>query len=382
MLYITLLDQFHPGIYKSQVIDVCKYLSSESELPVTLVSFLSIREMLRSDSAKSIKKLYDNSIVLPAFPGLGNYRYTQYLLGLLSRFKGEKLVLARNAFAASTAIDLRRRGVLTKVGIDVRSSLTAEIHEYDAFPNPKLRAEVLETERKAILEADFRIGVSNQMVEHWRNEYGYSSDKHVVIPCTLNRDIFKDYSLERTKVQSKRSELGIDADDVVLIFSGSNAPWQGESLKNQVLNHYLIQEKHKLLFLSKPNDLIDELMGKYPNKVQRYWLSHEKVPEMLQVGDYGLLLREQSVTNKVASPAKFAEYLAAGMHVLISENLGDFSGLVKKNSLGFVVKENSNLPSLRRRSFEEKLQVHEFARAHFSKSKYSSEYQQFIENLS
>ena len=52
------------------------------------------------------------------------------------------------------------------------------------------------------------------------------------------------------------------------------------------------------------------------------------------------MLREQSDTNKVASPVKFAEYLYAGLPVLITENLGDFSNYVIENDCGFIIKES------------------------------------------
>lgn len=45
MLYITLLDQFHPGIYKSQVVDVCEHLNKSLNKKITLVAFLSVREI-------------------------------------------------------------------------------------------------------------------------------------------------------------------------------------------------------------------------------------------------------------------------------------------------------------------------------------------------
>lgn len=381
MLYITLLDQFHPGIYKSQVIDVCKYLSSKSGSDLKLLPFLSIREIQRSDNHKQIKELYGRSQVLPAFPGLGNYRLTAWFLALHNLLSGERAVIARNAFAATVSLRLRNIGLVKRLVIDVRSSLTAEIHEYDSFPNPQLRKEIKKTEEEAILGADFRIAVSEAMVQHWRDEYGYSDNKHVVIPCTLNRSVFEKHELKEHAIAERRIELGYAEDDIILIFSGSSAPWQGKVLKEQVLDHYLQKEKHHLIFLSKPNELIDRLSQAHPGRVKRFWLSHEEVPDFLQIGDYGMLLREQSVTNKVASPAKFAEYLAAGLKVLISHNLGDFSNLVKAENLGFLVKENEELPSLSSVTFEEKKRLNTLALNQFSKEYHDKEYNAILEAL-
>ncbi len=378
MLYITLLDQFHPGIYKSQVIDVCKYLKDKSSKPLRLIPFLSIREIQRSDNHKKIKELYSDSQVLPAFPGLAKYRLTAVFLAVYLLFTGERKIIARNAFAATIALTLKSWGLVTKLVIDVRSSLTAEINEYDSFPNERLRKEIAETEKKAILNADFRIAVSQSMVDHWRVEYGYEGNHHVIIPCTLNRAVFEDHRLDQDEIRTQRRELGFSDEDIILIFSGSSAPWQGKVLKEQVLNHYLEQERHHVVFLSKPNKLIEELSKKFPHQVRRFWLKHEQVSDFLQIGDYGLLLREQSITNKVASPAKFAEYIAAGLKVLISQNLGDFSELVKTENLGHLVEENQDFPNLSNTNFEEKKRLNRIALERFSKDHYENEYRSVL----
>jgi hypothetical protein len=73
MLYITLLDQFHPGIYSSQVIDVCDYLNKKHNAKIRVVAFLSLKELLETDSKKELKKLSPDAIVLPAFPGIKHF---------------------------------------------------------------------------------------------------------------------------------------------------------------------------------------------------------------------------------------------------------------------------------------------------------------------
>ena len=87
MLYITLLDQFHPGIYSSQVIDVCNYLNKKHNAKIRLVAFLSIKELYRSDAKKKIKQLSPNALVLPeflafvaAFSIVGRHRRTRALM--------------------------------------------------------------------------------------------------------------------------------------------------------------------------------------------------------------------------------------------------------------------------------------------------------------
>ena len=52
--------------------------------------------------------------------------------------------------------------------------------------------------------------------------------------------------------------------------------------------------------------------------------------------DYGLIIRDESITNQVSSPVKFAEYLYAGLKIIISSNIGDYSKFVLDNDCGFL----------------------------------------------
>ena len=49
-----------------------------------------------------------------------------------------------------------------------------------------------------------------------------------------------------------------------------------------------------------------------------------------------MIIREESITNQVSSPVKFAEYLYAGLKIIISSNIGDYSKFVLDNDCGFL----------------------------------------------
>ena len=76
MLYVTLLDQFHPGIYSSQVIDVCDFLTKKHNIKIRVVAFLSIRELINTDARRKLKALSPTAIVFPSFPGLKYFQLT------------------------------------------------------------------------------------------------------------------------------------------------------------------------------------------------------------------------------------------------------------------------------------------------------------------
>lgn len=57
----------------------------------------------------------------------------------------------------------------------------------------------------------------------------------------------------------------------------------------------------------------------------------------LALADLGLLLRERNSVNRVASPVKFAEYLACGVPVLVSPGVGDCPDIVRRERVGYIL---------------------------------------------
>ena len=372
MLYITLLDQFHPGIYSSQVIDVCDYLNKKYNAKIRILAFLSIKELLYTDAKKRLKQLSPNAIVLPAFPKLRYFQLTAILLFFVGLFTRERIAICRNVFCTIIALKIKKLKLLRKVVLDGRSALAAEIEEYNVFPVEFIRNNIRKFEAKAVLNSDFRIAVSNQLINYWKSNYGYSQNKHVVIPCTLDTKYFNDFNktIEENKLNSIKKELGINENDIILVYSGSTAPWQSFQLFEKIICPIMVnQNEIKILFLSKENEDNLRLKNKYKDRVIIKWLEHKDVLNYLTICDYGILLREQSITNKVASPTKFAEYLFASLPVLISENLGDFSEFVNKNNCGIILSEKNEQTFSKIRKADEllKIKCHELSMAYFQK---------------
>jgi len=375
MIYVTLLDQFHPGIYSSQVIDVCDYLNNKHKANIRVVAFLSIRELRNTDAKKKLKQLSPSAIVLPSFPGLKNFQLTSFLLFWVCLFTGERIAICRNVFCTKMALRVKKWGMLKKVVMDGRSAMAAEIGEYDVFPVDYLRENVAAFEKYTVNTADFRMAVSSKLIEYWRQHYDYKGLEHVVIPCTLDRKYFKTESFEMSSDIIKiKNDLGISETDIVLAYAGSTAPWQSFKLLEKMFVPLLEKDTRiKILFLSKESDDNKRLQARFPGRVMIKWLEHKDVLNYLACCDYGILVREQSDTNKVASPTKFAEYLAAGLNVLVSANLGDFSSFVEEFKCGSVLSENSEQwPEMKKSTLEDKKKCFNLSKEHFDKESVSN----------
>src|SRR5207249_3408785 len=159
----------------------------------------------------------------------------------------------------------------------------------------------------------------------WKEQYSFSPKKYALIPCTLNT-IFAEQFPSGDTILSLRNSLGFSPSDIILVYSGSSAGWQSFDLVDDFLFKSMSEnEKIKLLFLSDEKPTNSKTFDAFENRIIKRWVRPNEVRDLLLCADYGLLIREKSVTNQVASPVKFAEYLACGLQIIISEGIGDFT---------------------------------------------------------
>ncbi|HMZ48095.1 MAG TPA: hypothetical protein PLP28_03885, partial [Flavobacteriales bacterium] len=111
------------------------------------------------------------------------------------------------------------------------------------------------------------------------------------------------------------------------------------------------------------------------------WLDHAQVSAALAQCDLGIMVRERTITNQVASPTKFAEYLASGLRIITNAGLGDFSELVAREDLGLVVAPDGPMPPLRATSGAERERLHRYALTHFTKEAHDASYRTVLNAL-
>jgi hypothetical protein len=66
-------------------------------------------------------------------------------------------------------------------------------------------------------------------------------------------------------------------------------------------------------------------------------VAHHEVPVRLAGAHVGFLLRRSSPVNEVSSPTKFGEYLAAGLPVVMTDGIGDFTDLAMQENVGLII---------------------------------------------
>lgn len=371
MLFYVTYNDLPSGIFSSQVIDVVKFFKSNLKTECKLIAFISLRSFFVN--RKKIKIDFPQVIVIPMFPGVHRWRFNYVSLCLLTIIYKPTIIIGRSVFATQLALLFQKNKI--KVVYDGRAAVTAEWQEYNVGGHSQFTASINELEKQAVLFSDFRIAVSQALVKHWYNAFNYRETKHVVIPCTLNNQ-FENIQINNTSVNDEPIKLGYMITDIVFVYAGSLAGWQSVNLLADYVRELLLQNKnYQVLFLSDTHQMIEQLKREFPNQVQNIKVPTQVVPHYLLQCDYGLLIREQSITNKVASPVKFAEYLACGLDVIISEQLGDYTEFVLKHQCGFIYTNGTNFP---KPSFAKKQANNALANQLFSKKQFLSSYQQLL----
>lgn len=350
MIYLTFNDNIS-GIYKSQVVDVLFALNKIHNQEIKLVAFFSLRNYL--SQKRQLKRLYPNSISLPMFPKLKNWQWNVFLLKFFTR---DVEFICRGVFATNLAFMLSANRVV----YDGRGAITEEFKEYKVGGNFSEK-QVFKLEKKAVLSATFRIAVSSKLVEYWQKDFGYTADNHVIIPCTVSTN-----EIQKSKTIN-RKVLNFKEDDIVIVFTGGNGEWQSYDKMLTVLENYLISSSTiKVLLLCGSSDKIHFLQEKYHGRVVVKWVNFQDVQAYIDLADYGIVVRDQSVTNYVSSPVKIAEYLSCGLKILISPNIGDFSDFIIEENLGHLI-DNKPLPKLNKSSQIDKNRIKSISFDFFNK---------------
>lgn len=376
-IYYLTYNEAYSGVYQSQIIDVVTFLNAQFDVEVKLVAMVPIQKYATLKA--EFKNKFSDIIVLPSFPKMKWWRMNRFIIQ--SKLQHADAIISRNPIATNIALELRRNRFCKKVCADIRGAFAAEFKEYLTKNNELIYlARTLET--TAVEESNYRLFVTNMLLKYYRNISNYEKDEHVIIPTTLDNS-FKRALPNMLEIEALRKKLNIPNESVVIVFSGGNADWQSFELIDTFFHQQLsVNPNSFVLILSKTDISNWKSMKSFPNRIKQAFVAPDEVFQWLSLCDYGLLLREESITNQVASPTKCAEYLAAGLPVIISKNIGDYSAVVHAQNLGMIY--DGNEVELNRVTEIEKLRMQKFATENYFKDSAENQlnYKALIDSLS
>lgn len=184
--------------------------------------------------------------------------------------------------------------------------------------------------------------VSGALKDYIESEYNIKDKPCFLIPCGLVGQSV-DVQSSREARRFYRAKYGLEENDVLFVYSGGVSPWQ--CINESVLMFKDLQERTqtpiKLLLLSVD---IEEIKKYESDSIIVDSYSGNEVREVLCAGDYAFMLRQDKVTNRVAYPNKFLEYVYSGMQIITTSAVYDAVAQIKEFGIGIIIPQNGQLP--------------------------------------
>lgn len=189
-------------------------------------------------------------------------------------------------------------------------------------------------ERLAMERGQCVICVTRSMVRHLMEKYGRIPQKVIILPI-----------FDAQRIEKCQKLIRVPTRKPVVVYAGGIQRWQNVEMMQDTVHrtegrfrYRFFMPQPKLFWkmwrhMRKPKNV--EVCSKMPDEVIEAYASC----------DYGFLLRDDMVVNRVACPTKLVEYLAAGvLPILNTPNIGDFvqDGMAYINLNDFV---SGKLPS-------------------------------------
>ena len=214
-------------------------------------------------------------------------------------------------------------------------------------------------ERWILRRSNFLFFVSDAMIEHFKRKYHIQDlPPHYIMPCfnlPINEKAFK--------FSGKYSSP-------TFVYAGSLSAWQciDQTLDLWTRIQQAIPKSHFVL-LTGEKEKAHQLVNKYGlRSVEVKYVPMKDMGDELAKYKYGLLLREDNIVNRVATPTKLNSYMAAGVIPIFSDVIQAFAKVLSdvKYLLPVGNLESENIVS-RLRNMESKNIVADDVRKEFEK---------------
>jgi glycosyltransferase involved in cell wall biosynthesis len=179
------------------------------------------------------------------------------------------------------------------------------------------------------------VTVSAGMVE-WLKQLGVRRDRLSYVPCGVSAVRYGE-----SVRKDVRARLGFDG-KVVYAYAGILASYHSISAGLVRFFREVAQrhdEAHLLALTSDPSRLSGLLCeaGVPPQRTTVLHAAHSEVSRLLVGADCGLILMRPCRLAPTWQPIKFAEYLASGLPVVVSQGVGRVDAIVERSGAGVVV---------------------------------------------
>jgi len=202
---------------------------------------------------------------------------------------------------------------LPVIGHKVILDLHGVVPEEELYSGNEHRSKRMDgIERAAFKYVKTFVAVTNTMAAYYKKKYKNTKDAQwVVLP------IFD------TVVTNKKKTVGRDK---TVVYAGGAQKWQNVDLMIDTINKS--HQHYSYDILTHSPDAFSSVSEEALPRVKIESVDSSGVAEHYKNADFGFVLRDDIVVNRVACPTKIIEYLGSGViPVIKSEYIGDFHSL-------------------------------------------------------
>ncbi len=197
------------------------------------------------------------------------------------------------------------------------------------FDSPDMKEDIRKI-KHSIKISSYSICVSNHLKEILEKQSGLTLNNNFIFPCCCDLERF-------SKIIPH-----IPDDKFIIGFFGGSSKWH---CMDEILDLFLrlrkLSNRYFLLILTGSD------MSIYKNKLEvigneNYSIKKANIydiPNMISSMDLSVAIRENRELNKVSSPTKLSESLAAGVPLLVTRYSGDYKELMVNNNTGIVIND-------------------------------------------
>ncbi|WP_294630311.1 hypothetical protein [uncultured Bacteroides sp.] len=169
----------------------------------------------------------------------------------------------------------------------------------------------------SLRKAKGNIFVSEAMLRHYRQIYGYDKSNYFVMPC---------FNQELDLGQFTEKKYAIPS----FVYAGSLSRWQCIDRTLLLFKKiYALYPQATLTILTREKEKADSLCHKYGVKAEIKFVPSSELQQVLGSYKYGFIVRDDIAVNNVATPTKMNSYMAAGVIPVYSDVIDDFRTVFK-----------------------------------------------------
>lgn len=338
LVHITVDGEYRAPLVASQLFDQAEWQAMDrgEAAPDKVEAWIlgAMREYTDAAAQAKLRSLVERCphISVRMINGVGRLGYFPMvqLMKIYRRRLGKKPVIfhCRGESAAQWGLKMRDLFPGDKVVLDVRGFWPAEkLYEKGIeYPEKATGADsilynsLLDHLTKTISRVDGVTTVSDALRALLIETAG-ATGECAVVPCCVSAIV----------AGNKRNELrkswGVAEDEIVVVYSGTTAAYQHlEDLTIPFMKALMeADSKIRPAFFSSQIDKITVMLQNADVHMERVLLKKFKQDEVggaLSACDAGILIRKPTLVNRVANPVKIAEYLAAGLPIIIEKGVG------------------------------------------------------------